>query len=65
MPDELPAQGTLIQGSSNPLMFYSFGPWESPEDIQRMRQNKEVAKDMAHLVSLCREAKPGTYVEVH
>src|SRR5205085_9084436 len=31
------SHGTLIQSLNNPTVFYSFGPWESLEQIQAMR----------------------------
>lgn len=61
IPDSPPAKGTLIQSLSDSLIFYSFGPWENMEDINAMRNNENVKKALADIISLCHEAKPGSY----
>ena len=64
VPNSPPVQGTLIQSLSEPLVFYSFGPWESLEDINAMRNNENVKKALAAIIKLCQEAKPGNYKTV-
>jgi hypothetical protein len=64
VPDAPALQGTLIQSLSDPLIFYSFGPWESLEDINAMRNNENVRKAMAAIIENCQEAKPGNYKTV-
>ncbi|HVE61956.1 MAG TPA: hypothetical protein VNA26_09060 [Chitinophagaceae bacterium] len=61
MPDAPPAQGTLIQSLTDPLVFYSFGPWENLEDNNAMRSNENVKKALSEIIALCQEAKPGSY----
>ena len=53
--------GTLIRSVDDPQLFYSFGPWRSLEDIQRMRSNPRTPEMIVKLVSLCDEAKPGSF----
>jgi heme-degrading monooxygenase HmoA len=56
-----PGKGTLLQSLSDPLLFYSFGPWNSLADIQAMRNNSEAQKGINKLRELCTEATPGGY----
>lgn len=62
--DSPPVQGTLIQSLSDPLIFYSFGPWESLEDINAMRNDEHVKKALVAILEHCQEAKPGNYKTV-
>lgn len=55
------AKGTLIQSLEEPRQFYSFGPWESLEEMRAARSDPSVGKAIRKLVSLCTEAKPGPY----
>jgi hypothetical protein len=64
VPNSPPLQGTLIQSLSEPLVFYSFGPWETLEDINAMRNNEKVKKALSDMLKLCQEAKPGNYKTV-
>jgi hypothetical protein len=54
-------KGTLVQSVQNPNLFYSFGPWESVDDIQAMREDREAQNGMRALRELCFEATPGTF----
>ncbi len=56
-----PGMGTLIQSTSDPTLFYSFGPWSSLTDIEAMRSNSEAQAAIAALKALCTEAVPGAY----
>ena len=64
IPDSPPVQGTLIQSLTDPLVFYSFGPWETLDDIQAMRNDEPTRKAMAEIIALCVEARPATYKTV-
>ncbi len=64
VPNSPPVQGTLIQSLSEPLIFYSFGPWNTLEDINAMRNNENVKKALSAILELCQEAKPGNYKTV-
>jgi heme-degrading monooxygenase HmoA len=54
-------QGTLIQSLTDPTLFYSFGPWNSLEDIQAMRSDPAAQEAMRRARELCEEAMPGSY----
>ena len=56
-----PREGTLLQSLDDPLLFYSFGPWESLEDIQEMRKDPEAAAAIQELLDLCEDGKPGAF----
>src|SRR5437870_13550836 len=53
--------GTLIQSLTDPALFYSFGPWNSLEDIQAMRSDPAAQEAMRKARELCEEAAPGSY----
>ncbi len=54
-------KGTLVQSISDPLLFYSFGPWVSLEAVQAMRQDASAQAGIKKLGELCMEATPGSY----
>lgn len=54
-------RGTLIQSLDDPSLFYSFGPWESIEDIQAMRSNPQAQAAIRRVVELCEQATPASY----
>jgi hypothetical protein len=56
-----PGPGTLIRSVEDPQLFYSFGPWRSLEDIQKMRSDPRTPEMISKLAALCEEAKPGTF----
>jgi hypothetical protein len=60
LPDP-PGKGVLIQSTSNPELFYSFGPWNSMEAVEAMRNNPEAQQGIRKLINLCTEATPGSY----
>ena len=60
LPDP-PGKGVLIQSASNPALFYSFGPWNSMEAVEAMRNNPEAQQGIRKLIDLCTEATPGSY----
>ncbi len=54
-------RGTLIQSLDDPSLFYSFGPWDSLDDIQAMRSNPEARAAIQRVVELCEQATPASY----
>jgi hypothetical protein len=54
-------KGTLIQSVAEPALFYSFGPWQSLEDVQSMRQDVQAQAGINRLRELCSEAVPGSF----
>ena len=58
------AHGTLIQSLSDPTEFYSFGPWDSMEDMQAMRADARAQEAIRKVRELCDEAAPGAYLLV-
>lgn len=56
-----PGQGTLLQSVDEPQQFFSFGPWQTLDDIQEMRSQPETPKEIAKLMDLCEEGRPGTF----
>jgi heme-degrading monooxygenase HmoA len=55
------AQGTLVQSINDATLFYSFGSWQSLEQIQAMRADPTAQTAMSRVRELCIEATPGTY----
>jgi heme-degrading monooxygenase HmoA len=67
---EPPLWGTLIRHRADRTLFYSFGPWRSPEHVRAMRESAEAGAAFARLRELCEELTPGdfevvTHVDVH
>jgi hypothetical protein len=56
-----PGPGTLVQSVQDDTLFYSFGPWQSLDDIQAMRADPNTPGQIARLAALCDEATPGAY----
>jgi hypothetical protein len=56
-----PGQGTLLQSVDEQQLFYSFGPWASLDDIQKMRSQPETRTEIGKLMDLCDEGRPGTF----
>ena len=56
-----PGKGILIQSTSEPTLFYSFGPWNSMEAVEAMRNNPKAQQGIRKLIDLCTEATPGSY----
>jgi heme-degrading monooxygenase HmoA len=61
LPNPPSGKGTLLQSTSDPTLFYSFGPWSSRADVEAMRANPEAQAGIAALKALCTEAVPGSY----
>jgi hypothetical protein len=56
-----PGKGTLVQSVDDPQQFYSFGPWQTVDDIQEMRSQAGTQKEIGKLMDLCEEGRPGTF----
>ena len=54
-------KGVLIQSTTDPTMFYSFGPWRSAADVATMREDPQAQAAIEKLRQLCTEAKPGMF----
>jgi heme-degrading monooxygenase HmoA len=55
------ARGTLIQSLEEPQQFYSFGPWETLEQMEAARSDPRAREAIGKLVSLCEQARPGPF----
>jgi heme-degrading monooxygenase HmoA len=56
-----PLWGTLIRHRTDRTLFYSFGPWRSPEHVAAMRGHPAAAEAFGRLHRLCDEMTPGDY----
>jgi hypothetical protein len=56
-----PGKGILIQSTSDSTLFYSFGPWNSLEAIEAMRDDHRAQEGIRKLIDLCTEATPGSF----
>ena len=55
---------TLIQSLDNPNIYYSFGPWINSEQMNTSRANEDYRNVISKLVSLCSEARPGSFKNI-
>lgn len=58
---EPPLWGTLIRHRADRTLFYSFGPWRSPEHVRAMRESPAAGAAFARLRGLCEELTPGDF----
>jgi len=56
-----PVEGTLLQSTTDPLLYYSFGPWRSADDVSTMRADSSAQAALERVRALCVEAAPGSY----
>jgi heme-degrading monooxygenase HmoA len=56
--------GTLVQSVEDPLLYYSFGPWRSLDDICAMRADARAQEAFGRLRDLCDEMRPGVFRQV-
>jgi hypothetical protein len=56
-----PIRGTLLQSLEDPLLFYSFGPWESLDAIQTMLQDPESILEIDRITNLCQKVTMGAF----
>jgi heme-degrading monooxygenase HmoA len=61
LPHPPSGKGTLLQSTSDPALYYSFGSWSSLSDIEAMRSNPEAQAAIMAVKALCTEAVPGSY----
>jgi len=61
LPHPPSGKGLLIQSTTDPTLFYSFGPWHSPEDVTAMRSDPQAQGGIAELRELCNESTPGAF----
>ncbi|OGO48994.1 MAG: hypothetical protein A2Z30_02505 [Chloroflexi bacterium RBG_16_64_43] len=52
--------GHLLQDTTNPRSFVSFGPWDSKEAIERWRENPEFRTFLSSARGLCDDIQPRT-----
>ncbi len=55
---------SLLQSLENPNIFYSFGPWVNLEQMQAARASDKYRSTISKLVSLCVEARPGSFKNI-
>lgn len=63
LPDP-PLWGTLIRHETDRTLFFSFGPWQSPEHVRAMRDSPVAMEAFRRLGEFCVEISPGNYEEV-
>jgi len=51
----------LIQSLKDPTLFYSFGPWESLEDIEETNTDPQAQKIIQKVMDLCDNFETGIY----
>ncbi len=56
-----PIEGTLVRSTTDPQLYYSFGPWRSAADVAAMRADPKAQTALARLRAMCEEATPGSY----
>ena len=61
LPQPPVGKGTLIQSLADPLLFYSFGQWDTLADIQAMRNSPAAQEGINRVRVLCSEATPGSF----
>ena len=54
-------KGLLIQSTTDPTLFYSFGPWRRSEDVAAMRADPSAQAGIKRIRAHCIEATPGTF----
>ena len=56
-----PRWGTLLRSTTDPTLFYSFGPWRASADVAAMRADAAVQAALATLREHWESARPGMY----
>jgi hypothetical protein len=56
-----PLTEILLQSIGDPLLFYSFGPWESHDAVIAMRRDPAAMNEIKRVTELCSEVMPGTF----
>lgn len=61
LPDPPAGKGVLLQSTSDATLFYSFGPWQTIEHVEAMREDPRAEEGIRRLLELCTAASPGTF----
>jgi hypothetical protein len=61
LPKPPSGKGVLIQSTTDPTLFYSFGPWHSASDVAAMRMDSRAQAGIQKIRELCTEAMPGMF----
>ena len=59
--DEPPLWGTLLRSTTEPSLFYSFGPWRDRAHIAAMREDPRAQAGFKEIADLCTAMSPGSY----
>lgn len=59
-----PLWGTLLRSDTDPLLFYSFGPWRDPTHIAQMRADPATQAGFDTIARCCTRMDPGSYSAV-
>ena len=62
--EQPPLWGSLLRSTTEPRLFYSFGPWRSTEDVAAMRAHAPTLAVLQRVRALCERATPGGYERV-
>jgi len=54
-------EGLLLQSMRDSTLHYSFGPWESSEDIVAMREDTDAIEAIMRVKECCEDAEPGGF----
>jgi heme-degrading monooxygenase HmoA len=61
LPHPPTGEGLLLQSMTDSNLYYSFGPWDSAEDIAAMREDTKAKAAIKRAMACCDEATPGGY----
>jgi hypothetical protein len=61
LPNPPSGKGILIQSTTQPTLFYSFGPWHHLDHVAAMRDDPRAQAGIEKLRALCTEATPGAF----
>jgi hypothetical protein len=61
LPHPPTGEGLLLQSMTDSNLYYSFGPWDSAEDIAAMREDTKAKAAIKRVMACCDEATPGGY----
>lgn len=55
----VPLWGVLLQSDTDPLVYYSLGPWRTADDLEAMRGHPGAQRAVAEVQELCTEITRG------
>lgn len=55
------ASGTLLRDRERPQRFLSFGPWDSPEQVEEWRSSPAFQETTRHLQDVLESFEPATW----